>query len=291
MSKRMTEVGVCAVLLFCSAKGASASIVTTPEEAEKHFKTNTSFNLGLMKADLKDTLTIFKENMASIKADLADGTLTPFTAAALVASEIQNAYEDVSQALSTYAGAVDSQGSNFITQIGGTFFPGARHGEGSTLDKFIAGVKKELDKFAATINKELIKIRKAFIKNDGSFTNIKFIATVHPFPRSFDPTPSDDSGNLNATFLNMFLAGIAVIDLVDNRQDVFVIGMCRAAFADVQFRQGNQTGSTEGALVQDCLVTNGIFVASISVTDLVVDKKKPLFADGFEANTTTSGEM
>lgn len=281
MSKRLATVGVCAVVLFCSAKWASATVVGTPQEAEKEFKNNTKFNLGEMKTFLKDTLATFKTTMAGIKSDLADGTLDPFAAAAQVATEVHAAYAAANGSLSTHAGAVDTAGSSFIFQVpGNPIFPGARHGEGSTLDKFVAGVKKELDKFAAAIGKELIKIRKAFVKNNSLFTNIKFIASVQAFPRSFDPTPANGFGTLNGTFLNAFLAGIAVIDLTGNRQDVFVVGMCRVN-ADVQFRQGDDGGTIQGAKIVDIGRTNAVFVTSLTNQPTI----QPLFADGFETGT------
>lgn len=284
MSKCLATVGVCAVMLFCSMQQASATVVSTPQEAEKEFKNNTKFNLGEMKTFLKDTLATFKTTMAGIKSDLADGTLDPFAAAALVATAVQDAFESASLSLSTHAGAVDTAGSSFISQVpGNPIFSGVRHGEGGTLDKFVAGAKKELDKFAVSIGKELAKIRKAFVKNDGSFTNIKFIASVQPFPRSFDPTPALGTGNLNGSFLNAFLAGIAVIDLAGTRQDIFVVGMCRVN-PDVQFRQGNDAGAAQGALIPNIGRVNGIFGASLTNQATI----QPLFADGFETGTAVA---
>lgn len=285
MSKRLAVVGVCAVVLWCCAQRASASAtVTTPQEADKEFKLTTKDQLAQMKTDLKDVLTTFKEHMADIKVNLADGSTSPFVAAADIADEVRSAFQQASLSYVNRCANVDTDGSSFITQVAGNpIFPGARHGEGGTLDKFVRSVKKELDKFTSNIDRELAKIRKAVLKNDGSLTNLKFIASVQPFPRPFDPTPALGSGTLNGGFLNTFLAGIALIDFTGIRQDVFVIGMCRTD-ADVQFRQGDDSGTTQGAKITGIARTNGIFSTGLTNQAITV----PLYADGFETGTTVA---
>lgn len=294
MRTRFTCLLMVAGLVVSCARYASASpaTVTNEKEAVKEFKAITKISLSQFKSEIKTLLASIKTEFNSIKSQLKAGTLDPFTAAPLIIAELESNYISLSTFYQSVMDGVDLNGSNFIQQIN-TFFPGVRHGQGGDLDKFLAAVQKELDKFTKTVAKELSKFRKDFAKNPGSFTNITFISTVHPFPRSFDPTPSNDGGSLQGEFQDAWLLGIAVIDAPTAgtpRQDVYVIGISSSGGTGgevtVQFYKGDASSTNVGPPITGISpdATSGIFSESL----INHNESVPIFADGFESGNTSA---
>lgn len=182
MLKHFAVVAVTAVLATSLAFGA-----TDVKSAQKEFKGETKVALADVKASIATELAAFNTGLATLLAGIKGGTIdnTAHTQlATLMSTAIRNVFADLLTANDDVdtkgAALMDASDGTASNNLGDNNILGFSEGDGGTLDKHNAAVKKLLDKFMATLAKSGAKVAKALEKGtSGGFLMAVRVNTLH----------------------------------------------------------------------------------------------------------------
>lgn len=180
-----------AAMLFVVAGGIQYSalgVVATPEEAQKQWKAFTKQELAAFKAQEKVLLADFKADAAQYKTDVAALVKNPIVSCQDIGIIYGNAYSGLQAQIEATIAQLELDGTNLLFGLGTEAVAGFENGDGGTLDKTMASIRKEMDKFDKTLRKAAPALKKAAEKNDGS-ADVQFTFVFYRIPLGFAPTP------------------------------------------------------------------------------------------------------
>lgn len=237
-----------AVMLFVVAVGVQKSalgVAATPAEAQKQWKALAKEELAAFKTQVKVVLGDFNADVGLYKADLAAGTADP-TQGNIASKDLYlSVYSGLESEIETLVAALETDSTNLLFGLGTNFLGGFMAGDGGTLDKTMASLKKEVDKFEKTMRKTAAAIKKAVEKNDGSKV-VHFNFQIYPMPLGLAPTPQGVAiPVVEGVRINASLANFAVLRS-DNFGFVSYVGISNVATVKTEISIGGSlvfTGS------------------------------------------------
>lgn len=186
MLKRFAVVAVLA--LFVS----NAAYSTDEASANKEFKTTTKDALATLKTSISTALATYNTGVKTLVADIKDGTV-PANPHTTLEGLLSVAVQAIYTAVETANAAVDSNGSadmdtadNSATDNGPNTLLNFMEGDGGTLDKYNAAVKKLVDKSVSTLAKGAASVVKATAK----ITSLTLTARVNAIRLPPSPSPN-----------------------------------------------------------------------------------------------------
>lgn len=262
MLKRFAVVAVLALFATNAAYSGDA------KSADKDFKTTTKTALGVLNTSVKSALSTFGEAVKTDLANIKSGTgLT--TLHTTLEGQIKAAIQAIYTAVVTANNTVDGDGSDDLDSANAGTSDGPdtqfnfMEGDGGTLDKFNASVKKVVDKAMATIAKGAAKVVKAANK-DGT---VGLTARVNALRLPAAPSPS--GSNLAAVtgtvvpFQITHLVGINTTPSAAGGCQVLAGGLSNGAVSFAFLEADLTTSAGTGSAV--ALSTN-MFLATSSAT-------------------------
>lgn len=252
-----------AVMLVVVAVGVHSNPCTaaiTPQEAQKNWSAIAKQELAAFKAQVKVVLGDFNTDVGLYKSDLASGAADPTQASSASMILFSAVYSGLEGEIETLITSLEADGTNLLFAQGTNFLGGFMAGDGGTLDKTMASLKKEVDKFEKTMRKTAAAIKKAVEKNDGSEV-VHFYFQIYPMPLGLAPTPQGVAiPVVEGVRINASLANFAVLRS-DNFGFVSYVGISNVANVKTEISIGGSLKIT-GNVPPD---SNGIYALAAGV--------------------------
>jgi len=205
-------------MLACSLIAAPYALAFTTEEkaAQKLWKTITKSELKTLSTAIKAATKDYKADRIALCDDLESGALDVSDSQEGFGAILQTLYDKVENAVEDAVQSMDQLGSAVL--MGLPFSPGALQnfgaGDGGTLDKTIATMRKQLAKVDKAAAKSVKKVRKCVAAVPGE--DYELSATLYPMPLAFLPQPfGGNAGGLDGARPTQFLFAILACNQVN----------------------------------------------------------------------------